>query len=160
MLNGANSRMVSRITHKTAHEEASSATRTFDIVGWIRARRLQWVGHILRMDESRLIYQAAKYIADHRSEGDLLMDVPGKFSWGELRELAKDRVGWRSRVMAIRNAASPTSTAKTCSVNIIINPSLPGCKVRVTRSMTATTATHCKMISPSKLMAKRYKNRL
>ena len=48
MLNGANSRMVSRITGKSAHEEASKRTLTFDVVASIRARRLQWVGHILR----------------------------------------------------------------------------------------------------------------
>ena len=59
MLNGANSRMVARITGRSAREEASRRTRTFDVVTWIRARRLQWVGHILRMDPTRLVHQAA-----------------------------------------------------------------------------------------------------
>ena len=45
-LNGANSRMVSIITGKTIHEEASNG-KTFDLTMWIRARRLQWLGHIL-----------------------------------------------------------------------------------------------------------------
>ena len=40
MLNGANSRMISHITKKTVREEASRRTRTFDVVRWIRARRL------------------------------------------------------------------------------------------------------------------------
>ena len=49
-LNGANSKMVSTITGRTVHEEASTG-KTFDVVMWIRARRLQWllqfvVGHI------------------------------------------------------------------------------------------------------------------
>ena len=40
-LNGANSQMLSIITSKTPHEEASKDTRTFDLLRWIRARRLQ-----------------------------------------------------------------------------------------------------------------------
>ena len=47
MLNGANSRLITRITGKSIREEASRRTRTFDVVAWIRSRRLQWVGHIL-----------------------------------------------------------------------------------------------------------------
>ena len=39
-LNGANSQMVSTITGKSPHEEASKDTRTFDLLRWIRARRL------------------------------------------------------------------------------------------------------------------------
>ena len=80
MLNGANSRLVSRITRKSAHEEASKRTRTFDVVSWIRARRLQWVGQILRMDPSRMVYKAAQHIHENRMEGDLLMEVPCNYS--------------------------------------------------------------------------------
>ena len=40
-INGTNSRMVSRITDKSIHEEASSSTRTFCLVRWIRGRRIQ-----------------------------------------------------------------------------------------------------------------------
>ena len=81
MLNGANSRMVSRITGKSVHEEASKRTHTFDVVASTRARRLQWVGHILRMksdskDNHRIVHKAIQYICvyDNRQEGDLLMD--------------------------------------------------------------------------------------
>ena len=55
MLNGANSRMVARITGQTIREESTIGTRTFDLVKWIRARRLKWVGHILRLDDSMMI---------------------------------------------------------------------------------------------------------
>ena len=40
MLNGVNSRLVVRITNKTIKEEASEGTKTFDIIAWIKARRL------------------------------------------------------------------------------------------------------------------------
>ena len=33
--------------------------------------------------------------------GDLLMDVPSKFTWNELKHLAANREGWRKRVHAI-----------------------------------------------------------
>ena len=54
-INGANAAMLSHITGNTIRHEATAATTTFQILRWIRARRLQWLGHILRMDEDRLI---------------------------------------------------------------------------------------------------------
>ena len=75
-INGANSRMVSVITGKSQKEEATEATCTFNLVRAIRARRLQWLGHILRLDEDRLLFKAVQHMYSHRSEGDLLMDAP------------------------------------------------------------------------------------
>ena len=40
-LNGVNSQMMNVISGKSPHEEASTATTTFDLLRWIRARRLQ-----------------------------------------------------------------------------------------------------------------------
>ena len=57
MINGANSLMVARITNKTPHEKTRPATRSFDVIQWIRARRLQWVDHILRMTPSRMVHK-------------------------------------------------------------------------------------------------------
>ena len=84
MLNGINSKMLYRITGKSIREEVSDDTRTFDLVCWIRARRTQWLGHILRMDESLMIHQAVKLIHVSRVSGDLLMDAP-RYSWEELK---------------------------------------------------------------------------
>ena len=124
LLNGANARMLSHITGRSAHEEASKATRTFDILAAIRARRLKWVGHILRMRHDRLIFKALKHMHDTtpaptkrhnintrnneyttHTRGDLLMDVPAKFTWKELQQLAANRDGWRKRVQAITGAS-------------------------------------------------------
>ena len=61
-INGANAYMLSNITNKTKREEATESTTTFNILAGIRARRLRWVGHILRLKdrlgETRLISQA------------------------------------------------------------------------------------------------------
>ena len=59
-LNGANTQMVSTIVQShqgkhPAHKEASNKCRSFDLslVRWIRARRLDSLGHILRMGIDR-----------------------------------------------------------------------------------------------------------
>ena len=99
IINGANAYMLSHITGRTKHEEASSATTTFNLIWWIRARRLKWLGHILRLKrdrngKERLIKQAVRHIHESRREGDLLMDVEG-LSWTDTVTAAEDRVGWR-----------------------------------------------------------------
>ena len=100
-INGANAYMLSHITGKTKHDEATTATTTFNIIAWIRARRLKWVGHILRLDSGRLIKQTLKVIFDNRQEGDILMDVH-ETGWEELQKAAEDRDAWRVRVRKIK----------------------------------------------------------
>ena len=46
-LNGANSRMVSAITGRTPHEEATEDSKTCDVVTGIRATRLRWLGRTM-----------------------------------------------------------------------------------------------------------------
>ena len=130
-LNGANSRMVARITGRTVKEEASRATRTFDVVRWKRARRLLWVGHILRMkndddpeEDPRMVYKAAEFIYENRQPGDLLMDIPRHKDWDDLRRQAKDRKRWRSLVRDLRNGAP------AARINVIITGDLPKAKPR------------------------------
>ena len=121
MINGANSRMLSHITVKTAHEEARSETRTFDVVAAIRARRLKWVGHILRMDKQRLVHKAVQYMYETRpratrhstgmktrsnsytthTSDDLLMDIPNNLGWEQLLKLAENRDVCKQCVKAI-----------------------------------------------------------
>ena len=101
-LNGANSLMLSVITGQSPHTEASADTRTFDLLRWIRARRLQWLGHILRMEKKRMLKQAVYEIFRAPSQGDLLMDAPSASSWRELTQFAADRDFWRARVRRLR----------------------------------------------------------
>ena len=85
-LNGANSQMMSVITGRSPHAESSADTRIFDLLRWIRARRLQWLGHIMRMGDDRKLKQAVFEIFKAPSQGDILMDAPTMKSWRELVE--------------------------------------------------------------------------
>ena len=130
MLNGANSRMMSHITGRTVREEASKESRTFDVLKWIRARRLQWAGHILRLrpktegEKPRMIYTALRHVFENKKKGDLLMDAPPHRDWEELLKLAADRSGWRRLVQALKGGRPPPPRLK-----ITINPNVPGAKV-------------------------------
>ena len=104
MLNGTNSRLLHKITGKSYKEEASEETRTFDLVRWIRARRAQWLGHILRMDPNRMVHQAVKVLHANRTPGDLLMDAPD-FSWKELKQFSANRDAWRALVKTVRGGS-------------------------------------------------------
>ena len=72
------------------------------IVRWIRARRLAWLGHILRLGPERKIKQAVFEMFKDRSEGDLLMDAPQHRSWRHLCSQPCDRERWRVRVRAMK----------------------------------------------------------
>ena len=100
-LNGANSSMVSRITGRTIREEAIEG-KTFDLVKWIRARKLQWLGHILRMGTERKIKRAIYVMFKDPQPGDMLMDAPKADSWYELCAYGCDREYWKARVRALR----------------------------------------------------------
>jgi len=93
-LNGANSRCVSRITGRTAHEEASKLTRTYDLVTAIRRRRYQWLGHILRLKGPRLIKIAVRTQYEMNLPGNICMDAPITQNFESLEKLAQDREVW------------------------------------------------------------------
>ena len=74
------------------------------------------------MDADRLVQKALRFISEHRTTGDLLMDVPRGASWEELQELAVDRVNWRKRVNVL-------SSANVSRATVTMNESLPVCLV-------------------------------
>ena len=116
-LNGANAYMLSHITGNPRRQESTADTCTFNLLLWIRARRLRWLGHILRLQDERLVKQAIKHIHGHRQDGDMLMDVDPSLSWEALVELARDKDGWRERVRKMqREAKAKTWVESTAEV--------------------------------------------
>ena len=70
-LRNFNARCLHRITGREYAAESREATTTFDTIGKLRARRLQWLGHMLRASKDRLIHVAVAQMIDHRQDGDL-----------------------------------------------------------------------------------------
>ena len=83
--------MMTHITDKTIKEEVSASTRTFNILRWIRERRLKWLGHILRMPDFRLVKLAIRVQHNRGNCGNLLMDIPGNYNFEALCRLAGNR---------------------------------------------------------------------
>ena len=99
--------MVSMITGRTIREEVTEG-KTYDVVAGIRATRLRWLGHILRMQkrnngEERMIKKAVKMLFANRAQGDILMDAPAAESWEALTKMAEDKDEWRAGVKAIKD---------------------------------------------------------
>ncbi|KAI8514508.1 hypothetical protein Bbelb_070990 [Branchiostoma belcheri] len=75
MINGFNSRCLQVITKK--HFRGTATNPDYNLMLTIRHRRLRYLGHILRMDPSRLVRRTLKaYVCggDNPPEGSLLMD--------------------------------------------------------------------------------------
>ena len=100
-INGANSRMLARITGKTIPQEARPLTCSFNLVRAIRKCRLKWLGDILRNGPDRITYQAVKEQRNLGLPGNLLMDAPPHSSLEELVFKAKDRGNWRILMASI-----------------------------------------------------------
>ena len=81
-LNGWNSRCVSLITGKSAHDEASPRKQSMSLPGIIQFRRMVWLGHLLRCPDGCLERRALLRYAELRRRkivvepGDFLMDAP------------------------------------------------------------------------------------
>ena len=95
MINGANSRMLSRFTGNSIPQEARPNSTTFDLVKAVRKQRLKWLGCILRAYPNRLVHQAL--LAQYQSgmEGTLLMDAPPHNSFDDLVAQARDTMAWQ-----------------------------------------------------------------
>ena len=95
MLNSTNSKQLSLITKRSIHEEAK--TPTLNVLKMIKHRRIEYLGHILRMDPNRtlrrfLLEFSAKQAPFH--QGSLMSEVPFR-TLDEMVEAAEDRKAWR-----------------------------------------------------------------
>lgn len=101
-INGANSVMLARITGKPIPQEARPATSSLNLIRRIKMRRHRWLGHILRLGPSSIVYQAIMIQDKMQLEGNLLMDAPPYTNIEDLARQAKDRARWRELTHAIR----------------------------------------------------------
>ena len=77
---------------------------SYNVVGAIRAIRLKWLGHILRLPGVRLIKQwVVQEWEDHKdTAGSIYMDTPAHDSIEELAQHAYDRQAWGARANALK----------------------------------------------------------
>ena len=67
-INGSNTTYLSKITGKTAHQEESRWTQRFDIIKTIKVRKLQWLGHVMRMSDKSLVKHAVRIHAQFETD--------------------------------------------------------------------------------------------
>ena len=93
ILNGFNSRCLSFITGE--HRRETATNPDFDLVAAVVRRRLSFAGHILRMDEDRLLRQTliAYMNSVQRYEGSLFHGCE-EMTLSETIELAQNRSAW------------------------------------------------------------------
>ena len=101
-INGANSRMLSRLTGKSIPQEARATSCSFNLVSAIRRRRLKWLGDILRAGPERITYQAVCEQHNMDLPGNLTMDAPPHSTIEELVAKARDRGLWKKLVASIQ----------------------------------------------------------
>jgi len=99
-LKGFNARNLAIITGKEIKEE-SGIHPTVDVIGMVRARRLRWVGHVLRAHDDYLPRQVVLGMEKPYPAGSILMDAPKHDSMEELVVLAGDRDEWRDLVCGL-----------------------------------------------------------
>ena len=98
-LRGWNARCLIRITGREVRDETRDPTR--DLVDFIRAERLRWLGKILRMEEGRLIRRLVAQVQAPYPEGSIFMDAP-THGFDELVKYANDKERWNICVNAPR----------------------------------------------------------
>ena len=106
-LKGWNARNLAIITGNEIAEE--SREPTVDILKMLKARRLRWVGHVLRAKETNLVRQVLMEMEQPYSPGSVLMNAPKHKSMAELVEMANNREEWRKMVRGLDSDSSVSS---------------------------------------------------
>ncbi len=89
---------------------------TFDLVGRLRARRLKWLGQLLRHENEGLLVrtvvmvQCEQALCLGQQAGTIFMDAPVYESVGELVAAATDKVEWAKLVKALLPHTKDTIT--------------------------------------------------
>ena len=102
-LNGVNSKMVSHITKRSIHDEAREPT--FDIISHVLKRRWSYLGHLLRMDENRIVHRSIIELSPSVAPfipGSLLDDTPYE-TVQEMKDVAANRDTWEAAWRSRRN---------------------------------------------------------
>jgi hypothetical protein len=94
-------------------EKIDSLYSSPNIVGMIKARRIRWVGHVVRMGEGRGVYRVLVGRLKvkrplgrprRRWEDNIKMDLRGVgIDGADIIRLAQDRVQWRAFVSTVMN---------------------------------------------------------
>jgi len=92
-IGGWNSRRLSIITGRSQRQERVKPT--WNIIKTILMRRLKWLGHILRLDDDRMLKQAVLSMKRPYPKGSIMMNAPPHDSIQELIVLAGDH-GWEN----------------------------------------------------------------
>ena len=120
-VNGWNSRCLSRITGRTYREEA--VTPSYNLGNRIRSRRLRWLGHVLREEETHLVrrvllaYMQDKLDTGGYPAGSILMDAPHHNTTEGLVELAKDKEDWNIEVNALKLSSAVNQKKRNIEQN-------------------------------------------
>ena len=105
-MNGRNSRLLSRITGRSVHDEARSPT--FCIVQWAKWKRARWLGHLLREKELSLVLEAVYEEWGRGEKGTLLDSAPDHRSRAHLVALAGKEDGtWKEWCKNLKEAVRP-----------------------------------------------------
>ena len=110
-----NAKCLAAITGRSVYEETCEPT--FNLIDHLRARRIRWVGHVLRLDSARPVKQAIMTMEPPYTPGSILDDAPPHSTLEELCELAQNKEDWRTNATAI----SP-------ELELELEPSVPACK--------------------------------
>ena len=137
MINGYNARCLSHITQKTAYEEASAKTRTYDLVAAIRQRRYKWLGHILRLQGHRYVKEAVRAQMQLNLPGNITMDSPAAANFEELTAFAQDRVEWRKSLKQQDADVSASENQRRLPISLLRSKDN---KCTITMKTTTTTA--------------------
>ena len=97
MVNGVNSKFLATITRRTIHQEVKYPT--IDAVDFVQKRRWEYLGHILRLDDSRTLKKCLLSLSPSEApfgEGSLLAHSSFK-TQQEAIAAAQDRRDWKGR---------------------------------------------------------------